>query len=73
MVTGQAYTFNLPMVKLFRLTYLAKGGGGGGGKWFVVTSPLEILTIVCLIFCLLLTDRSIISLPNCRLKVSVYL
>ena len=32
----QRNDLNPPMVKPFRLTYLAKGGGGGGG---VVTTP----------------------------------
>ena len=48
------------MVKPFRLTCLVKGGGG---------APLEILTIVCLTFCLLLTDRPILGLPEYKLKV----
>ena len=53
------------MVKPFRLTYLAKGGGG------VVATPLplEILTIACLTFCLLLTDRPTLGLPEYKLKV----
>ena len=50
------------MVKPFRLTYLAKGGGGGG-------HPLEILTIACLTFGLLLTDRPTLGLPEYKLKV----
>ena len=49
------------MVKPFRLTYLAKGEGGGGG--------LEIITIACVIFCLLLTDRPTQGLPEYKLKV----
>ena len=52
------------MVKPFRLTYLAKGGGGGGCH-----PPLEILTIACLTFCLLLTDRPTLGLPEYKLKV----
>ena len=54
------------MVKPFRLTYLAGGGGGEG----VYTPPiLEILTIVCLTFRLLLAaDRSILGLPEFELK-----
>ena len=55
---------NLQMVKPFRLTYLAKGGGG-----MVATSPLEILTIACLTFCLLSTDRPTLGLPEYKLKV----
>ena len=56
---------NPPMVKPFRLTYLAKGrGGGGGGEGIVATPPLEILTIPCLIFCLLLTDGPALGLPE---------
>ena len=43
------------MVKPFRLTYLAKGGGGGGGA--------------CLTFCLFLTDRPTLGLPEYKLKV----
>ena len=31
--------------------------------------PLEILTIACLTFCLLLTDRPILGLPEYKLKV----
>ena len=54
------------MVKPFRLTYLAKGGGGGGGGLLL---PLEILTIACLTFCLLLTYRPILALPEYKLKV----
>ena len=50
------------MVKPFRLTYLVKGGGGG-------VAPLEIITIACLTFCLLLTDRPIFGLPEYKLKV----
>ena len=56
-----------PMVKPFRLTYLAKGGGGGGGGCH--PPPLEILTISCLTFCLWLTDRPILCLPKYKLKV----
>ena len=56
--------FNLPMVKPFRLTYLAKGGGEG-----LPPPPLEILTIACLTFCLLLTNRPTLGLPEYRLKV----
>ena len=52
------------MVKPFRLTYLAKGEGGG-----VCHPHLEILTIVCLTFCLLLTDRPTLCLPEYKLKV----
>ena len=50
------------MVKPFRLTYQAKGEGGG-------TRPLEILTIVCLTFCLLLNDRPTLGTPEYKLKV----
>ena len=50
---------NPPIVKPFRLTYLAKGEG-----W-----SLEILTIACLTFCLLLTDRPTPGLPEYKLKV----
>ena len=58
--------FDSPMVKQFRLTYLAKGwgwGGVGGG------TPLEVLTISCLTFYLLLADRPILGLPEYKLKV----
>ena len=48
----------------FWLTYLANVGGGG---W--LPPPLEILTIACLTFCLLLTDRPILGLPEYKLKV----
>ena len=41
------------------------GWGGGGG---VATPPLEILTIACLTFCLLLTDRPTLVLPEYKLK-----
>ena len=51
------------MVKPFRLTYLAKGGGG------CHLPPLEILTIASLTFCLLLTDRPTLGLPEYKLKV----
>ena len=54
------------MVKPFRLTYLAGDGGGGG---MVATAPLEFLTIACLTFCLLLTDRPTLGLPEYKLKV----
>ena len=53
------------MVKSIQLTYLAKEGGG-----VVATPPpFEILTIACLIFCLLFTDRSTLGLPKYKLKV----
>ena len=55
---------NPPMVKPFQLTYLAKWEGGGGCH-----PPLEILTIACLTFCLLLTDRPTLSLPEYKFKV----
>ena len=51
------------MVKPFWLTYLAKKGEG------LPPSPLEILTIACLTFCLLLTDRPTLDLPKYKLKV----
>ena len=56
------------MVKPFRLTYLARGGGGGG---VVASLPLESLTIACLTFSLLLTDRPTLTLglPEYKLKV----
>ena len=44
-----------------------RGRGRGGGV--VATPPLEILTIACLTFCLLFTDRSTIGLPEYKLKV----
>ena len=55
------------MVKPFRITYLAKGEG-------VVDTPhppppLEILTIACPTFCLLLTDRPTLGLTEYQLKV----
>ena len=53
------------MVKPFRLTYLAKGGGGV----MVATPPLQILTIACLKFCLLLTYSPILGLPEYKVKV----
>ena len=53
------------MVKPFRLKYLAGGGGGEG----VAAPPLQILTIACLIFCLLLTYRPTLGLPKYKLKV----
>ena len=52
--------FNPPIVKPFRLTYLARGG---------CHHPLEILTIACLTFCLLLTDRPTLGLPEYKLEV----
>ena len=52
------------MVKPFRLTYLAKREGGGE-----FSPPLEILTIACLTFCLLLTDGPTLGLPEYKLKV----
>ena len=48
-----------------------QGGGGGGGGEGGVTPSLEILTIACLTFCLLLTDRPILSLPEDKLKVVI--
>ena len=51
------------MVKPFWLTYLTRGGG-----WLPPPS-LEILTIVCLTFCLLLTDRPTLGLPEYKLNV----
>ena len=56
------YLINPPMVKPFRLIYLAKGGG-------VASPPLEILSIACLIVYLLLTDRPTLGLPEYKLKV----
>ena len=59
------------MVKAFRLTYVARGGGClpllKRGGW--LSPPLEILTIACLTFCLLLTDTPIPGLPEYKLKV----
>ena len=55
------------MVKPFRLTYLAKGGGGGRGGGG--GGGAEILAIACLTFCLLLTDRPTLGLPEYKLKV----
>ena len=46
------------MVKPFWSTYVAKGGGGGGG-----------LTIACLTFCLLVTYRPILGLPEYKLQI----
>ena len=54
------------MVKPFRLTIWPRGGGGGGGGCH---PPLEILTIACLTFCLLLTDRPTLGLPEYKSKV----
>ena len=59
---------NPPMVKPFWLTYLDKRGGGGGGV-AVATPPLQILTIACLTFCLLLTYSPILGLPEYKVKV----
>ena len=56
------------MVKLFRLTYLHKGGGGEGEGGSHPT-PLEILAIACLTFFLLLTDSPTLGLPKYKLKV----
>ena len=47
------------MVKPFRIANLAKEVG----------SHLEILTVAYLTFCLLLTDRLILSIPEHKLKV----
>ena len=38
----------------------------------VATLLLEILTIACLTFCLLLTDRPILGLPEYKLKLSIF-
>ena len=57
------------MVKQFQLTYLAKGGGGGGGGWRWFPPPLEIFTIAYLTFCLVLTDRQTLDLPDYKVKV----
>ena len=54
---------NPPMVKLS-----AKISGQGGRE--VANPPLEILTIACLSFCLLLTDRPTLGLPEYKLKVA---
>ena len=54
------------MIKPFRLTYLAKGGGGGGGGCH---PSLEILTVACLTFCLLLTDRPTLGLTEYKFNV----
>ena len=53
---------NPPLVKPFRLIYPARGGCHPH-------PPLEILTIACLTFCLLSTDRPILGLPEYKLKV----
>ena len=58
----QDHAFNPPMVEPFWLTYLAGGEG-------LPPLPLEILTIACLTFCLLLTDRPTLGLPEYKLKV----
>ena len=60
----QISIINPPMVKPFQLTHPAKGGGGDGNH-----SPLEIVIIACLIFCLLLTDRLTLGLPEYKIKV----
>ena len=59
------YVLTPPTVKPFRLRYWPGGLGGGGG----CHPPLEILTIACLTFCLLLTDRPTLGLPEYKLKV----
>ena len=56
------------MVQPFRLTYLTKGGGGEGVV-VVATPPLQILTIACLTFCLLLTYSPILGLTEYKVKV----
>ena len=43
-------------------------GGGGGGRGGCHL-PLEILTVACLTFCLSLTNRHILGLPEYKLKV----
>ena len=53
--------FYPPMAKPFRLTYLAKGGG--------CHTPIKILNITCLTFCLLLSHRPILTLAEYKLKV----
>ena len=63
---------NAPMVKPFRLPYLAQGGGRGREEGMVDTLLLEILTIASLTFCLLLTDRPILGLPGYKLKLSIF-
>ena len=56
---------NPPIVKPFRLTYLAKGGGGGGEG--VPAQPPHPLNLNhC--FCLLLTYRPILGLPEYKIK-----
>ena len=59
-----AHLNNPLMVKPFRLTYLAKGERG------VAIPFLEILTIACLTFCLLLIDTTTLGLPEYKLKVA---
>ena len=59
----QRVRVNPPMVKPFGLTNLDRGGGGD------LPPHLEILTIACLTFCLLLTDRPIVGLPEYKVKV----
>ena len=39
------------------------------GEGAVAIPPLEILTIACLTFCLLLADRPTLGLPEKKLKV----
>ena len=49
---------------------LANISGQGRGGWEGVATPLlEILTIACLTFCLLLTDRPTLGLPEYKLKL----
>ena len=45
------------------------GQGGRGGGLSVATSPLQILTIACLTFCLFLTYSPILGLPEYTVKV----
>ena len=46
-----------------------QGGGGGGGGEGGCHPTLEILTIACLTFCLLLADRPSLGLPEYKLNV----
>ena len=54
------------MVKPFRVN-ISGQGEGEEEEWF--PSPIEILTIACLTFCLSLTYRPILGLPEYKLKV----
>ena len=59
-----------PMVKPFRVTYLARSGNiSGGGGEVAATTTLEIFTFYCLTSLLLCCEKPNLGLPEYKLKL----